>query len=224
MKFFKHFTDAHRGQSLQILRRKYDVAGIGRYWLFVELCAEKMTKHKEEEYSEKHCSFEFEKVYLMRCLGYANLKQCSSYLHALAELGLSAVQETPETYRCSMPKLLECIDRDSNRARTLRVVGAPKRKRKNKEKEEEIEYSQFTEAMLWNLLSELDQKSLRESFDSDYIDEQLTAMAFFLRKTTKRYTSWNSFVLRWLKRDLKKWEEEKNKQKTIQKTMGLIGA
>lgn len=137
MKFFKHFTDAHRGRSMQVLLKNLGMAGVGRYWLFVELCAEKLHKAKDEEYTEAHCHFEFERAYLMRSLGYANLKQCSSYLHALAELGLCSVSDSAEVFSCSMPKLLECMDRDSKRARTERAPSAPKRKRKKEEKEKE---------------------------------------------------------------------------------------
>lgn len=139
MKFFKHFTDSHRGKSMQMLRKRFGLSGVGRYWLFVELCAEKLHKSKDEEYTEAHCHFEFEKCYLSRSLGFANLKQCSRYLEAIAELGLSSVQDNGEVYSCSMPKLLECMDRDTKRARVERVPSAPKRKRKNKEKEREIE-------------------------------------------------------------------------------------
>lgn len=137
MKFFKHFTDANRGQSLQILRQKHGMAAIGRWWTLVEICAEKMEKSKEDEYTEAHCHFSFARPYLASSLGYANLKQASSYLEALAELGLCSVQDDADVVVISMPKLLESLDRDTKRARKLRVVSAPKRKRKNKEKEED---------------------------------------------------------------------------------------
>lgn len=137
MKFFKHFTDAHRGKSLQQLKRRFGFDGIGRYWTFIELCAEKMTKEQASEFTEEHCVFEFERSYLMLSLGYANLKQASSYLQAMAELGLCSVEAQGELYRCSVPKLLECMDRDSKRARQERAAGAPKKKIKKKIKDKE---------------------------------------------------------------------------------------
>lgn len=135
MKFFKHFVDAHRGSSLQILRQKYGMAAVGRYWTFVELCAEKMNKERDEEYTEHHTTFAFAKPYLTSSLGYANLKQASSYLEALAELGLCSTQDMGDVWACSMPKLLECIDRDAKRARPERGRAAPKNKNQEKEKE-----------------------------------------------------------------------------------------
>lgn len=124
---------------MQALRRRYDMKGVGRYWVFLELCAEKMEKRRGEEFVEKHCRFDFEKHYLMRSLDYANVMQVSRYLHALAELGLCSVVETDEVFECFVPKLLECIDRDSKRARPKRDQDAPKMKKEDKDKEEEEE-------------------------------------------------------------------------------------
>ena len=161
MKFFKHFTDSHRGKSLQQLRRSLGFEGVGRYWTFVELCVEKLEKGRNEELTDCHCEFEFERTYLMQSLGYASHKQVSNFLKILAELGLITDQarghleptlNTPTpcgdasvssrwleanamVFRCSMPKLLESMDRDSKRARTMRVGAAPKKKKKIKDKE-----------------------------------------------------------------------------------------
>ena len=44
MKFFKHFTDAHRGKSLNQLRDRLGWAALAKYWTFVEICAEKLEK------------------------------------------------------------------------------------------------------------------------------------------------------------------------------------
>lgn len=133
MQFFKHFTDAHRGKSLRIIYKRFGFAGTGRYWHLVELCAEKMTKTREEEFGIEHTNFEFEKSFLMASLGYANLKQAACYLHALAELGLCSVVDQGEVWLCSMPKLLEILDRDTSRARPRRATDAPKIKIEDKD-------------------------------------------------------------------------------------------
>lgn len=150
MKFFKHFTDAHRGTSIQAIRKKYDWNGVGRYWTLVELCAEKLSKDRDEEYTIEHCVFEFEKSYLMRILGYGNLLHTSSYLSALSVIGLCSVCETPVAYLCSMPKLLECMDRDTKKARPERGQSAPKIKNKIKNKN----ISSMSLADMGRLLSE----------------------------------------------------------------------
>jgi len=139
MKFFKHFTDSHRGQSLRILKNQFGFEGIGRYWTLVELCAEKLEKLPEEEFSEAHCHFEFEKSYVMGALGYPNLTLCRRYLDAIATLGLCSIDENETLYRCSMPKLLESLDRDTRRARKVRGPSAPKIKNKDKEEDKDKE-------------------------------------------------------------------------------------
>lgn len=135
MKFFKHFTDAHRGQSLQLLKRKRGFEAIGRYWALVEMCAEKLEKRADEEFTAEHCVFVFDKSLLMQSLGYHNHTTTLRYLDDLAVIGLCSVRDDGETYVCSMPKLLECLDRDTKRARTERAMPAPKIKNKDKDKE-----------------------------------------------------------------------------------------
>lgn len=137
MKFFKHFTDAHRGQSLQLLKKRHGYAAKGRYWDLVEICAEKLEKESTEEFTEEHCTFAFAKPYLASSLGFANLKQLLSYLQAIAELGLCSFEDQGEVVLCSMPKLLESLDRDAKRARHERDTAAPKKKNKIKNKEED---------------------------------------------------------------------------------------
>lgn len=158
MRFFKHFTDSGRGKSLQLLKSKFGMAGIGRYWTLVELCAEKLAKNPEEEYAEGHCTFAFAPAYLTSSLGYGNLKQASTYLGALSDLGLCSVREVGDVIECSMPKLLECIDRDTKRARIVRATSAPKKKNKKENKNKEIETEEEKESVqafadFWNALN-----------------------------------------------------------------------
>lgn len=133
MKFFKHFCDSHRGRSIQILIKKHGFAGVGRYWTFIELCAEKLEKMPDEEFSDAHCNFEFEKTFLMRALGYHNLTHTRRYLSDMQVIGLCWVSDTDVTYKCYVPKLLESLDRDSRRARKIR----PKIKIEDKEEDKE---------------------------------------------------------------------------------------
>ena len=135
MKFFKHFVDAHRGQSLQLLRKRHGWAANGKYWAFVELCAEKLVKEAQEEFTEAHCKFTFAKDYLRSSLGFGNLQQMLTFLQALADLDLSSFEDKGDVVLCSMPKLLEALDRDTNRARIERDESAPKNKKKSKEKD-----------------------------------------------------------------------------------------
>lgn len=143
MKFFKHFTDAHSGKSMQLLRKKFGLRGIGFYWVLVEICAAKMDKDSEEQFTAEHCNFHFEKTYLMRSLGSPSLKHLSIYLRSLDELCLISYSEVDDLYAISMPKLLECLDRDSNRARKERDESAPKIKKKIKKEDKEYKENGF---------------------------------------------------------------------------------
>ncbi len=126
MKFFKHFSDAHSGKSLQALKRKHGMAGIGRYWTLLELCASKMEKLRNEEITEAHCHFEFDKTFLMQALGYHNHTTLLSYLGDGSVIGLWLVDDESMIVRCCIPKLLECMDRDYRRTRPVRGSATPK--------------------------------------------------------------------------------------------------
>lgn len=131
MKFFKHFTDAHRGKSLQLLMRKHGPKMVGIYWMLVEICAEKMEKETEEEFSLEHTNFEFEVGYLRNTLQAHQFKTLEMYLQCLSDVGLMSARCSEDTVSISMPKLLECLDRDTNRARPERAKIKNKNKIKN---------------------------------------------------------------------------------------------
>ena len=154
MKFFKHFTDAHRGKSLQqLLRSKNKEIGlkaIGIYWVLVELCAEKMTKEKTEEYGDQHCHFEFNTGYIRDTLGLHQTSTLAMYLRWYSDVGVMSAQCSNDVTSIYMPKLLECIDRDSKRARTERGATAPKIKNKDKDKEIDIPKPKFDFEEIYN--------------------------------------------------------------------------
>lgn len=131
MKFFKHFADSHRGKSLKKVRRELGVTGIGMWWILVELCAEKLDKERDEEFTKAHCVFEFECGYLCQELG-TNRRGIGQVLGTFAEHSLISSDISDNVCRIEMPKLLECLDRDSARARPERGHGAPKIKKKIK--------------------------------------------------------------------------------------------
>lgn len=121
MRFFKHFTDAHRGQSLQKLKRVYGYEIIGRYWDLVEICAEKLTKERDEVYTDDHCVFSFDVRYLAATLQTHQASRLLMYLSWLADVQLMSFSCTGDVVSIHMPKLLECIDRDAKKVRTGRA-------------------------------------------------------------------------------------------------------
>lgn len=109
------------------------MAGVGMYWTLAELCGEKLKKDPEEEFTRAHCDFDFECGYLCRELG-TNRRGIGHVLGVFAEHSLISADCFEDVIRIKMPKLLECLDRDSKRARIPRVDGAPKKKIENKNK------------------------------------------------------------------------------------------
>lgn len=137
MKFFKHFTDSHRGRSMQAVLGELGHSGHSVWWLLVELCAEKLTKHVDEEYTEAHCHFVFNERFLRDNLRLSGAKVVA-FLSQYSTLALLSFKITGPEIHIHMPKLLESLDRDTKRARHLRVTPAPKRKRKREEKDKEL--------------------------------------------------------------------------------------
>lgn len=221
MKFFKHFTDAHRGRSLQSLKSRLGMDGIGRYWILVEICAEKMTKSKEEEYTEKHCRFTFDRRYLRDTLATHQISGVEKFLRCLTDVELMSYTSSDDVIEIYMPKLLESLDRDVSRARTVRAVAAPKKKRKIKREEEEVIVT--TPIELVNAIGENGIRNLLEIFPQELVDYELPFMTIWLKANgpKKDYTS---FAANWLKKAMNDRAESASKQKTVAKTMGIIGA
>lgn len=131
MKFFKHFTDAHRGASMHGLFEKMSHTGIACYWTLVEMCAEKLEKERDEECTEAHCHFSFHEKILRQNLRISRTN-VELFLGFCAGFSLLSFEITNNEIKIYMPKLLECLDRDAKRARPHRGQVAPKIKIKKK--------------------------------------------------------------------------------------------
>lgn len=138
MKFFKHFTDAHRGTSMQAILNKMGHKGHSAWWILVELCAEKMEKRRDEEFTEEHCKFVFDERFLRDSLRLSGAN-VAAYLHQYATMALLRCDLVKGEWHLEMPKLLESMDRDTKRTRPGRGQDAPKIKIEIKieDKEEE---------------------------------------------------------------------------------------
>jgi hypothetical protein len=132
MKFFKHFTDAHRGQTLNNLFDRMGHMGRSCYWDIVEMCAEKLEKDESEEFTEAHCHFSFHEREIRKNLR-VSPRNLRVFLEICAENSALSSSFSGKIIQIHMPKLLECLDRDSKRARQGRGLPAPKIKKKNKE-------------------------------------------------------------------------------------------
>lgn len=137
MKFFKHFVDAQRGKALRGVRRSLGMAGIGMYWSLVEICAEKLDKKADEEFTKEHCVFEFDLGVLSECLG-VKPARVQVILNSFSEHSLLRASSDNFIIKIEMPKLLESLDRDAKRARTERATAAPKIKSKKEDQEQDL--------------------------------------------------------------------------------------
>lgn len=126
--------------------------GVACYWILVEMCAEKLVKTSEEEFGESHCIFGFHEKILRQNLRISR-KNLELFLGYCQGFSLLSFKKSESFIEIAMPKLMESLDRDTKRARTVRAESAPKKKIKNKEeeKEEDKEYmasNDFSESSL----------------------------------------------------------------------------
>ncbi len=119
MKFFKHFTDAHRGKSLQLLFDKHGHTGLSVYWMIVEMCAEKLERPANGSFTEANCRFVFNRRFLRNELRLKN-KHFEIILRSISDQTLFLLDLTENEVTFEMPKLLEYLDRDARYTRTER--------------------------------------------------------------------------------------------------------
>lgn len=139
MKYFRHFTDAHVGTSIQTLMNKFGHTGLV-YWIIVEMCAEKLTYNRQNGVTEGDCKFVFhERIFRERCrLSGTNVARM---LDQCATLGLLSWTKVDSELHIEMPKLLEYLDKDQRRARTSVTSGAQKRAEEEEKEKEEEDYA-----------------------------------------------------------------------------------
>ncbi|MBL7542805.1 MAG: DUF4373 domain-containing protein [Bdellovibrionaceae bacterium] len=138
MRWFKHFIDQSRSPAIAHIKRVLGMAGIGCYWQLIEACAEKMEKRREENYSERHCHFSFDISQLANILG-CKPKRVEVILKTFQECSLLQFDRDNFVIKIDMPKLLEFLDRDTDRARPLRGRAELRDRVDKKIEKEEIE-------------------------------------------------------------------------------------
>jgi len=119
VKWFKHFTDSNRSQEMLRIKRQLGMAGIGCFWNLVESCAGLMEKSRDEKYSEAHCRFSFDVGYLANIFG-CKAVRVPVILQTFQECSQLQFKTDGFVVEVEMPKLLEWLDRDTDRARPKR--------------------------------------------------------------------------------------------------------
>lgn len=140
MRWFKHFIDQNRSPAIAHIKRQLGMAGIGCYWQLIEVCAEKMEKRRDENYGERHCSFLFDVSQLASILG-CKLNRVEVILKIFQECSELQFSKDNFIIKIEMPKLLEFLDRDTDRARPRR---GQTESRGRVDKDKEIDQEQAT--------------------------------------------------------------------------------
>lgn len=140
MKWFKHFTDSNRSQEMLRIKRELGMAGIGCLWNLTESCAGLMEKSRDEKYSETHCQFNFDISYIANIFG-CKPGRVPVILKTFQECNQLRFSIEGFIIKIEMPKLLEWLDRDTDRARPKRGQ-AELRSRVDTDKEIETERPQ----------------------------------------------------------------------------------
>lgn len=123
MEYFKHYTNAHEGKAVMELFDAFDHTGYAVWFILLEMCAEKMQKSKDENYSEIHCKFSFHERLVRQKLHLSQTK-VRNILDKCQELSLLSYEVVGKDFNFYIPKLLESLDRDQRRARQVRDSGA----------------------------------------------------------------------------------------------------
>ena len=143
MRWFKHFSDNHRGKSMQALLDKFGHAGPCAYYFIVEMCNEKLEQLDGRSLSEDDCLFTFHR----RVVGSAVRMRPSVVVQLLnycETIGLLSVRFQSEYIEIKMPILLDLLESDQKKSRSKRVTLANKSRLEeelelDKESEEELE-------------------------------------------------------------------------------------
>jgi hypothetical protein len=137
MKWFKHFSDNHRGQTVQTLLNEFGHSGPCAYYFIMELCAEKL----ESKDIDSGFVFTFKRPYFDNVLRMKR-KSTDNVLRTLSQSGVLKSEANENEVRIEMPILLNLLDRDLKKPRIDRAASAKKpRLDKDKDKDKDKEYN-----------------------------------------------------------------------------------
>lgn len=140
MKWFKHYSDMHEGETINELFDQLGHKGLA-FFLLQEICCEKLQKNKGEILTKDACLFRFpvRNVRQKLRLSATNLEVL---LRICATKGQLSWKLEGKILQIEMPILLDLLDSDTKKARQTRAEAATQAgldKEIDKDKEEEIE-------------------------------------------------------------------------------------
>jgi hypothetical protein len=227
MKWFKHYSDMHDGQSINHLLDELGHTGLC-FFLLQELCAEKLDP-KDGNLDESDATFQFHQRIVrqkLRISG-ANLRRL---LDVCAANGLLGYQFSGNTIQISMPILLNLLDRDTINARKTRAKSAEKSRLdkdldKEKDKDKELEEAKASslpvvkittvtadkavvhfenEQGLFEAIPRQAKENWLKLYDADYLNRELVkAWGYYQnnsRKRPKNIRGWIRALGSWFER------------------------
>ncbi len=245
MKFFKHFTDAHQGRSMQALMNKFGLEGYAAFFILTEICASKLEKEPNQKFTEEHLKFTFNERIVREKLRMRSTK-VELFLNYCSTLDLLQFTKDQDEINFYFPKLLESLDRDTKRARTVRATAAPKIKKKIKKKIVEVEETQTAQTAapissekkkreiikiknaqeLVNTFSEEFLAQLRETYGDHFVGQEIPQMALKIIATEDYKTNYQSFAQAWMRYSSKHAEREEaqmRKASNVNNVMAMVG-
>lgn len=132
MKWFKHYTGASRSEKLNALRDKYGLEGYARYWLLVELLAEK--------FDGTDTTFRIHKRTMSQQLGYYRHTMSEQWLNNGQTLGLYNFHCDGDVYVIVFDKLLEIKDNHTKNLQAKNKLVAPRKDKEKKRKEVKVKF------------------------------------------------------------------------------------
>lgn len=139
MRFFKHYSDNHRGQFMQALFQEFGHEGPCCFYFLMEMCAEKI-EHDED--GQLITTFTFSEQIVRRNLHISSTK-VEKFLNFCQTFSQLFWKKNNIFIEIEMPILLKLLDRDMKKPRKTRATSAQntrldKDKDRDKDKEENI--------------------------------------------------------------------------------------
>lgn len=124
MRWFKHFSDNHRGKSMQTLFDEMGHLGMSSWYILMEMCTEKLEKKWDKKLEDSDCLFEFHQRVVRR-----NLRISPTNLGRLLDIcqsfGLLSFRIVGDIIEIKMPILLDLLESDQKKSRRCSVRIAP---------------------------------------------------------------------------------------------------
>lgn len=163
MKFFKHFADNHRGQTIQALFQEFGHEGPCCYYFLMEMCCEKL-EYIDGKVLEK---FRFSEQIVRRNLHISRTK-LEKFLTFCQTFGVLLWKKDDNFIEIEMPILLNLLDRDMKKPRIVRAKSAQKpRLELELEREQELEKEKEEESKS-SETTKLQNKQIWESYLNAY--------------------------------------------------------